>query len=104
MSRPRFTLRRLMVVVASFAVIFGSVPMCVRSLEYSRMAEDQARIEGWYGGPAIESQPLANKQPRDEWASTCRDIAAKSRVLRLKYERAALYPWLPVEPDPPKPE
>jgi hypothetical protein len=24
--------------------------------------------------------------------------------LRLKYERAALYPWMPVAPDPPEPE
>ena len=26
------------------------------------------------------------------------------RLLERKYQRAARYPWLPVEPDPPKPE
>jgi hypothetical protein len=31
-------------------------------------------------------------------------LAAHYAALRMKYERAARYPWLPVEPDPPKPE
>lgn len=31
-------------------------------------------------------------------------MAAYHRVLKAKYERAALYPWLPVKPDPPDPE
>jgi hypothetical protein len=33
-----------------------------------------------------------------------RVVAAHESTLRRKYERAARYPWLPVEPDPPTPE
>jgi hypothetical protein len=40
---------------------------------------------------------------RDE-AARCARISAHYTRLKLKYERAARYPWLPVEPDPPEPE
>jgi hypothetical protein len=32
------------------------------------------------------------------------DRADHHTLLARKYERAACYPWLPVEPDPPEPE
>jgi hypothetical protein len=32
------------------------------------------------------------------------ELAARNNDLARKYERAARYPWLPVEPDPPEPE
>ena len=32
------------------------------------------------------------------------DRADHHASLARKYERAARYPWLPVEPDPPEPE
>lgn len=35
--------------------------------------------------------------------SRIRDLLAYHTSLRQKYERAARYPWLPVEPDPPEP-
>jgi hypothetical protein len=34
----------------------------------------------------------------------CRALARYHRALRRKYDLAARYPWLPVEPDPPAPE
>ena len=35
---------------------------------------------------------------------TARAVAAHEAALRRKYERAARYPWLPVEPDLPGPQ
>jgi hypothetical protein len=32
------------------------------------------------------------------------EVADDARSLRIKYARAARYPWLPVAPDPPEPE
>jgi hypothetical protein len=50
-------------------------------------------------------------QSIDKWAAEHRSDAARSAqrathflALKLKYERAAARPWLPVEPDPPPPE
>jgi hypothetical protein len=37
-------------------------------------------------------------------ASVERRKAAHHRIMRLKYERAARYSWLPVAPDPPEPK
>ena len=37
-------------------------------------------------------------------AGVAKARAAHHAALRSKYERAARYPWLPVEPDPPEPE
>jgi hypothetical protein len=38
-----------------------------------------------------------------EAAADCATKAARCAALARKYERAARYPWLPVEPDPPEP-
>jgi outer membrane murein-binding lipoprotein Lpp len=39
-------------------------------------------------------------QSRIEWLDT---LIAYCEPLKLKYQRAARYPWLPIDPDPPEP-
>lgn len=49
----------------------------------------------YHWGPAEPEKPIiaAHYRRSDYYAA-----------LQAKYERAARYPWLPVEPDPPMPE
>ena len=72
------------------------------------LRELEAYAEG-YGGhfreswkplidPATQSVTLASGK-----AEICHRWAAYWGALRVKYERAARRPWLPVEPDPPLP-
>ncbi len=49
--------------------------------------------------PAIRSVSLASEE-----AEKCLRWAAHWGALRVKYERAARRPWLPLEPDPPRPD
>lgn len=57
--------------------------------------------DGWeqIGDMAYQNGVLASER-----AEYCRRVTAYFGSLKRKYERAALRPWLPVEPDPPKPE
>ena len=100
MRLSRFTVRWLMAAVAVAGIVLGSIPMGLRSLKYSRKGEELGRTESWYDGPAVDAQPIADSQTPQEWAKTCRKIAAWSRAQRLKYEHAARYTWLSVDPDP----
>jgi hypothetical protein len=81
---PRFRLRALLIAVA-FAAALLAVGVCMkrRSAAFAERARHHAQYA--YGS----TLPI--------YYSYHRDLAAK-------YERAARYPWLPVEPDPPEPE
>jgi hypothetical protein len=61
----------------------------------------------WNGQPLdIEVSPIANYPSvgvRRE-ADACAERIAYHSRMRRKYERAARFPWLPVEPDPPEPK
>jgi hypothetical protein len=53
-----------------------------------------------------ERTPAALRQQAAYWAEQAayeREHAAYYEKLKNKYEHAARYPWLPVEPDPPTP-
>jgi hypothetical protein len=39
-----------------------------------------------------------------EWVRDFTELSDYRAQLRRKYEQAATYPWLPVDPDPPEPE
>jgi hypothetical protein len=84
MRLPRMTTRRWMVAVAVAAVLSAlGGELWRRSVAYSALADR------YFGRAAI-------------WSDTKkidRDMALSDR-----YRRAARYPWLPVEPDPPEPE
>jgi hypothetical protein len=104
LSRPRFTLRWLMVAVA---VLGASLGLWRRSVEFRERADELTHV-------LIPHRLMPDRLPgiitpviqraRDEkarrnaiWYPWARDMVAK-------YERAARYPWLPVGSDPPEPE
>ncbi len=81
--------------------------------EADRRQEADGRIENPFSPPKVD-----NLSGLDNLAASDEETADKYRVsaafaqlsteyhkfLRLKYERAARYPWLPVAPDPPEPK
>jgi hypothetical protein len=100
---PRFTVRGLLILVAVAGVAIG---VTERRERFLRRVDLLKR----------ESVPL-----RLEWARACRAAgrgmetpalicaramceyrAVHNSRLREKYERAARYPWLPIDPDPPE--
>src|SRR5262245_48929852 len=99
--RIRFTVRRLMALVAIAGLALAVAIMVKRSTEFLALAEEQAEAEQTSlayaddaGGEGGDPQRVARGE----------QMAAYHRKLRMKYERAAWYPWMQVEPDPPIPE
>ncbi len=114
-----------MIAVAVVAVVIGGVQMWVRSKAYrQRAASSETSEKYWRDG---ERNWLKTAERRDDQArrlptgveqehlmlaaADCRFLAQKNAklasyhaALRQKYERAASYPWLTVEPDPPRPD
>ena len=96
LPRPQFTVRRLMVAVAIMGIVL--LVTVERRDRFRRIAaHHQAEFkklvsrhpEIVYGHPS--DKPIIR---RLEW----------HEPMRLKDERAARYPWLPVGPDPPDPK
>jgi hypothetical protein len=105
MRLPRVTTRRLMVLVAVVAALLGAFQVLSRrrrlyeynAMKYAIVARQQSYAEDGYqlGYRGARFGPLARQIGRRR--------AEHYEALRVKYERAARYPWLPVEPDPPDP-
>ena len=96
----RFTVKRMMVAVALVGTGLGvAIERRKRferiadhhRAEFQRLARRLPQIG--YGDP-FDDPILGPVWRRLEW----------HEPMRLKYEHAARYPWLPVEPDPPEPE
>jgi hypothetical protein len=87
LPRMRLTVRVMMaaVAIAGLSLGIGSA-MQRRVALFRQKAAQEAFLLGSQRRPLPE-----RKVPHHE-------------ALRRKYERAAGYPWLPVEPDPPEPE
>lgn len=67
---------------------------------------DRFRVHiGIENGKLIDRAPTESEkdEARRQMARRLRGIHYHSQLAR-KYKHAARYPWLPVEPDPPKPE
>jgi CO/xanthine dehydrogenase FAD-binding subunit len=113
-TRPRFTVRRLMVVVAVVAVIVGVERLYERRIAFLLLASEHARLEdraqklsGSMSDTATLNEAKGNDDAAEGWRrrASFQDVEAISRgLMRRKYERAARNPWLPLEPDPPKPK
>lgn len=97
----RFTIRRLMVVVAAAGLIMAAVVMARRSREMSIRAEQQAVAEQLSLSYADDARGRNGDPQR---VALGEQRAAYHKALRMKYERAARFPWLSVEPDSPTPE
>jgi hypothetical protein len=79
-----------------------------KTAEYPALAEDHAGIEQTLRTIIEKSGPSSpvDLSPGNGFRSerfTAQAVADREPALRLKYERAASYPWLPVEPDSPEP-
>jgi hypothetical protein len=125
---PRFTVRRLMVAVAIVGVASALGVMTWRSSVYRSLAARHSQHEeGMRREVEGLEENLVNAPGRiakareagdaEEEAAWLRGVAQwqekltpyrleiqKSGRLREKYQRAARYPWLPLEPDPPETE
>ena len=126
--RVRFTVRRMMVLVAGVAFLLGAAlqvqALRTRAARYSAIAsqyrakefvarikerndhsrwvepfEWKAEYERDPGMRRMRASAEAGRGPRAENVKRVETYAALAR----KYERAARYPWLPVDPDPPEP-
>jgi hypothetical protein len=99
--RIRFKVHLLMVVVAIGAFAMAGPTLVRRSNRFRALAEDQAEAEAMslaYADDARGEGRAPQRVARGE------QMADYHRRLRIKYERAARYPWLRFEPDPPEPE
>jgi hypothetical protein len=85
LPRPRFTVRRMMVAVAILGLSLGF--LAERRARFLRVAAQHKSQTDW---------PWAFHLPPG--------VVSYDIEMQLKYERAARYPWLPVEPDPPRPK
>jgi hypothetical protein len=102
MSRSRFTLKRMMVAVAVVALAIAAVrwerSMEAVSAEYSRRAlAHRAKV--------ADDHLAMLRSPSDPRAAGLFERRKAYRgAMAEKWNRAALYPWAPVAPDPPEPE
>ena len=117
MRLPRMTTRRWMVAVAVIALAIATVRIRERSLTYRRKAAYHAdvamqgsragRFDDRRGVVLRNSGPGPFNAPSRPWQIIVildpRQIDHHGKMAR-KYEQAARYPWLPVEPDSPEPE
>jgi hypothetical protein len=115
LPRVRLTVRRLLVAVAVVEAAAGVEALRRRSEGFRELALyhaseetlylDHARLwdEGQSAG-CTEIPPDATPEEYAQGARRCRLRAAYAAGLSRKYERAAARPWLPVAPDPPRPD
>jgi hypothetical protein len=124
MPRIGFTVGWLMTAVAAAGCLAGAEAMRRRSSDFRRLAdihklelceigdENLPDLDGRGWGFWVSDDP--DRRPSPSPANMAAKIAKweKSKDRRIafhasmyrKYERAARYPWLAVEPDPPEPE
>jgi hypothetical protein len=118
--RVRFTIKRMMLATAVLALVMGCCKMAWLSSRYRKAAQFSASIESMFRqlrrvtdgddksrddlalflglGPIVEDKVVRTAADRG-FQKTVDYYAA----LRRKYERAAAWPWLAVEPDSPEP-
>jgi tetratricopeptide (TPR) repeat protein len=120
--RLRFTVWRLMVVVAAVALVTGAsreaLRLTRRRATYLKSAAEQARQEAAYGQLEQSSLELAETALVADGMWQVREVARQARkdavmyqktagyhaALKQKYLAAAARPWRSVEPDPPPPD
>jgi hypothetical protein len=97
LPHPRFSLRWMMIGVAVVGIMLGFEITRRRQEGFLSMARLWDNTE-FTSRQAADSTPGPHGDP-----VAMRRLAEYAHNLRMKYERAARYPWLPVEPDPPEP-
>jgi hypothetical protein len=109
LPRVQFTLRWTMIGVAVVALSIAAEQSRQRMVYWRQRAEFHSIRENIFRREAARL-PLTRSERELMCGTMVRAImlyprlAAYHAELRRKYEYAARYPWLSVEPDPPKPE
>ena len=112
MRLPRMTTRRWMVLVSMVALSITAERMRRTSLRFRRLAEYHANEEADYRKVAVQIPQILRAYDSRTYlgyavvanAVLSPERAEHHAALHRKYERAARYPWLPVEANPPAPE
>jgi hypothetical protein len=115
MRLPRMTTRRWMIVVAVAALVVGFIRLWTLRHLYLEKAANHASFRAH-----VLRTPESTAYWENRWTDQRRGLPARypwpagppfvpamgeyHDAMRIKYERAARYPWLPVEPDPPEPK
>jgi hypothetical protein len=93
------TTRRWMIAVAVVGLILGGSAMVERVVRFHRLAYWYRIAEEINRGDRVVLPGGISVQ-----SGGSKPLAGYYAGLWRKYEHAARYPWLPVEPDPPEPE
>ena len=114
MRRFRFSLRWMLVAVATVALLLGMESMRRRRKSFSELATAYASSRvAWEAeaesdaAAARDFQHFGFRQGAETIAQLGELHRAQARYcdrLATKYRSAARYPWLPVVPDPPEPK
>jgi hypothetical protein len=104
LPRIRFTVRRLMVLVAILGLVVGVIVLSERRRVWFRGLANEHLEKGLryfvvLGGGDSEYQRKSLRL----WEERYGAFVAHHGRLHDKYEWAARYPWLPVAADPPEP-
>ena len=114
LPRVRFTVRRMLTVVAIVALGFGMIRLWATRQLYLEKAAEHAgfrahvlrspeSIAYWEARWKDQREGLPARYPWPAGPPFVPAIAKYHHAMRIKYERAARYPWLSVDVDPPKP-
>ena len=120
---PRFTTRRLMLIVALVAGAFGATEGLRRRSQALRSRSLYHKGEGMGTAdeltpfperwrhvtpfrPWLEPAPLTAEEDQviSAWRQSNKRRLAYHVAMYQKYEQAAARPWLPIAPDPPEPK
>jgi hypothetical protein len=111
MFSVRFTMRRIVVAVAVIAIVLGAlVTMGRRIRRFDGLATyHESQIMGvMYGTPGPDRTMTFSLSSHDR---NGRPLPPQQQIIdrwhfqmKERYRRAAVRPWLPIEPDPPEPE
>jgi hypothetical protein len=113
MPRLRFTVRQMMVAVATLAIVLGVWLWGERRrAHFYDLAEWHrhhvlcviVKTPGPDGKWVYETTYMPRKKGDPRVPLRQQRISAWHREIGLKYWQAARHPWLPVQPDPPGPE
>ena len=114
MRLPRMTMRRWMIAVAAIGLMIGGGVRLKQRRDYFLSLAQSHQME--VASSTARGEALKSRFGHTSGMTTeeimhlhgdydrMMDRADHHASLARKYERAARYPWLPVEPDPPPPE
>jgi hypothetical protein len=108
LPRVRFTVRRIMTAVAVAACILGGIRLQQLAAGYQERSSHFAhrmlmeKVGCYFDDVILDA--AAREKSRRKYTDLSHRRYLRYQSLGEKYERAARYPWLPVEPDPPEPE